>query len=137
MKPFEIVLAYIDRINAHDVDGLGALMEEEHVLIDGLGASVTGREVVRRAWRDYFEMVPDYWIRVERHFQHGPIVGVFGKAGGTVTADGGLDVANYWESPAAWQVVVGKTGIAVWQVFADNEPVRQILKRVGNKATAR
>lgn len=130
MNPSEIVLAFIDRINAHDVDGLCALMDEGHVLIDGLGASVTGREAVCNAWRDYFAMVPDYRVLVERQLQHGPIVGVFGKAGGTVAADGRLDDENRWESPAAWQVVVGETGIAVWQVFADNEPVRQIMKRM-------
>lgn len=130
MKPSEIVLAFVERINAHDVDGVCSLMEEEHVFIDGLGVSVTGRDAMRRAWQHYFAMVPDYWIRVERQLQQGATVGLFGRAGGTFTADGRLDGANRWEVPAAWQAVVGETGIAVWQVFADNEPIRQIMTRV-------
>ena len=136
MTPSEIVSAIVDRINAHDVDGVCALMEENGAFIDGLGLSVTGREAMRKAWQSYFAMVPDYWIRVERQLQLGTVVAVFGKAGGTFTADGRLDVANRWEVPAAWQAVVGDEGIAIWQVFADNEPVRQIMNRVAKNAAA-
>jgi ketosteroid isomerase-like protein len=130
MTPSEIVSAFVERINVHDVDGLCALMEDEHVFIDGLGATVTGREAMRKAWRSYFVMVPDYWIRVERQLQQGTVVGIFGKAGGTFTDDGRLHAANRWEVPAAWQAIVGDKGIAVWQVFADNEPIRRIMRRV-------
>ena len=136
MTPSEIVSAIVDRINAHDVDGVCALMEENGAFIDGLGLSVTGREAMRKAWQSYFALVPDYWIRVERQLQLGTVVGIFGKAGGTFTADGRLDVANRWEVPAAWQAVVGDEGIAIWQVFADNEPVRQIMNRVAKNAAA-
>ena len=127
MTPFEIVSAFVERINAHDVDGVCALMEDKHVFIDGLGHTVTGREAMRKAWQSYFAMVPDYWIRVERQLQQGTVVGIFGTAGGTLTGDGRVHTANRWEVPAAWQAVVGDKGIAVWQVFADNEPVRQII----------
>jgi hypothetical protein len=105
-------------------------MEVNHVFIDGLGVSVTGRENLHKAWQSYFAMVPDYWIRVELQLQQGTVVGIFGKAGGTFAADGRLDPANRWEVPAAWRVVVGDEGITVWQVFADNEPIRQIMKRM-------
>jgi len=136
MTPSQIVSALVDRINAHDVDGVCALMEQNGAFIDGLGLSVTGREAIRKAWQSYFAMVPDYWIRVECQLQQGAVVGVFGKAGGTFTADGRIDVANRWAVPAAWQAVVGDTGIAVWQVFADNEPIRQIMSRVAKNAAA-
>jgi ketosteroid isomerase-like protein len=136
MTPAEMVTAFVDRINAHDVDGVCALMEWDHVFIDALGRSVTGREAMRSAWKSYFAMVPDYWIRVDRVFQQGSIVGVFGKAGGTFSDTGRLDAANRWEVPAAWQAVVGDKGITEWQVFADNEPIRQIMSRVARNETA-
>ena len=136
MTPSQIVSALVDRINEHDVDGVCALMEQDGAFIDGLGLSVNGREAIRKAWLSYFAMVPDYWIRVECQLQQGTVVGVFGEAGGTFTADGRLDVANRWAVPAAWQAVVGDKGIAVWQVFADNEPVRQIMDRVAKNAAA-
>jgi ketosteroid isomerase-like protein len=130
MTPSEIVAAYVDRINTHDVDGVCALTERNGVFIDGLGHALTGREAIRKAWRSYFAMIPDYWVKVERQLQQGKVVAVFGRAGGTLaTADGRLDAANRWEVPAAWQAVVGKKGIAVWQVYADNEPIRQIMAK--------
>jgi ketosteroid isomerase-like protein len=71
MTPSEIVSAFVERINAHDVDGLCALLEDDHVFIDGLGQTVAGRKAMRKAWQSYFAIVPDYWIRVERTLQHG------------------------------------------------------------------
>ncbi len=130
MNASETVSVFVDRINAHNVDGICELMDENHVFIDGLGRSVTGREAMRNAWQAYFAMVPDYWIRVERMLQQETIVAIFGRVGGTFTRDGLLDTANRWEIPAAWQAIVGDSGVAVWQVFADNEPIRQIMTRL-------
>jgi ketosteroid isomerase-like protein len=45
----ELVRAFVGRINAHDVDGLAALMTEDHRFIDSLGQIVRGREAVRAA----------------------------------------------------------------------------------------
>src|SRR5439155_7505201 len=87
---FEIVSMFVDRINAHDADGLYALMEEDHVFIDALGRCVKGREAMRTAWQAYFAMVPDYWIKVDRMLQQETVVAIFGKAGGTVADDGRL-----------------------------------------------
>ncbi len=49
MTPLELVRAFVGRINAHDVDGLAALMTEDHRFIDSLGQVVRGREAVRAA----------------------------------------------------------------------------------------
>jgi ketosteroid isomerase-like protein len=129
MTKREILSAFIDRINAHDVDSIRALMDEGHVFIDGLGHSVKGPEAMRQAWKSYFAMMPDYWIKVDRVFEDGDALAVFGAAGGTVAKDGRLDPANRWEIPAAWLAVVGPTGIVRWQVFADTGRVRHILGR--------
>ena len=51
MKPFEIVFAFAERPSAHDGDGMCTLREEEHVVIDGLGVSATGRDALRQAWQ--------------------------------------------------------------------------------------
>ncbi|HEY1939222.1 MAG TPA: nuclear transport factor 2 family protein [Candidatus Angelobacter sp.] len=36
---------------------------------------------------------------------------------------------NFWKTPAAWRAVVKDGKIAVWQVFADNEPIRAIMRK--------
>jgi ketosteroid isomerase-like protein len=54
MHPVEAILAFFDAINQHDPDKLAALMTENRVFIDSLGASVQGREQMRIGWRGYF-----------------------------------------------------------------------------------
>jgi hypothetical protein len=49
----ETVLGFLDRINQHDVDKLAEYMTEDHVFIDSLGQSVSGREKMRFDWRHY------------------------------------------------------------------------------------
>ncbi|PYR98125.1 MAG: hypothetical protein DMG16_21940 [Acidobacteria bacterium] len=125
MNKREVVSAFIDRINAHDVDGICALMAEEHTFIDALGRSMKGRDAMQEAWQSYLAMIPDYWIKIDRVLEDETAVAVFGRAGGTVASDGRVDAANGWETPAAWLAVVGSTGIALWQVFADTGAVRE------------
>lgn len=42
------VLQFLERINQHDADKLAELMAEDHVFIDSLRHSVSGRENMRR-----------------------------------------------------------------------------------------
>jgi ketosteroid isomerase-like protein len=39
----EPILAFIDSINAHDVERLGALMSDDHTFIDAHGNQVSGK----------------------------------------------------------------------------------------------
>jgi hypothetical protein len=129
----EIVSAFINCINAHDVDGIYALMDENHTFIDGLGNSIKGREAMRRAWQAYFAIIPNYWIRVDRTLEDEGAVAIFGRAGGTVAQDAAFEPGNRWETPAAWLALVSSTGIVRWQVFADTGAVRQIMARTAEK----
>jgi len=65
----EIVLASIDRINPHDVEGLGALMSDDHIFIDAPGNQVSGREKMIVGWRAYFDWFPDYFIEITDAFE--------------------------------------------------------------------
>jgi hypothetical protein len=130
MTASDSVLAFVDRINGHDVEGLCALLDEGHVLVEGLGRSVVGRAAGRDVWEGYVATVPDYWIRVDGLLADGAVVGIFGSAGGPLANDGRLTPENRWEVPAAWRAIVWDGGIASWQVFADKEPVRAIVRRM-------
>jgi ketosteroid isomerase-like protein len=119
---------FVDRINAHDITGLTALMTPDHRFVDSLGAAVEGREKMREGWRHYFQMVPDYHIDIARSFLDGAEVALFGSAGGTYGRDGQLNAADAWQAPAAWRVIVRDGLVAEWQVYADNEPIRQRMR---------
>jgi ketosteroid isomerase-like protein len=131
--PIATVLAFEKKINIGDVEGIVALMAPDGVFIDSLGAKITGHTNLRQAWTQYFHMVPDYRISHSEVFSQGGTVALFGEARGTFTHDGLMHRENAWSMPAAWRALVEGGRIRVWQVFADNEPIRQIMRRVSPK----
>ena len=123
MSELDIVREFVEKINQQDVEGLVSLMTEDHVFIDGLGNRVSGREEMRAAWQQYFAMCPDYHVSVEHGIEAGPVVGLFGSAGGTIKG-------KRWQIPAAWLALVEAGAVREWRVYADNKPVYEILARM-------
>ncbi len=120
--PAEILQQWLGAINSHDVDALAALMAADHVFVDSLGNRSAGASYMEAAWRAYFAMCPDYWVRADHVMTEGEIVLLAGEAGGTIDDES-------WHIPAAWKAVVRDGNVAEWQVFADNKPVYEILAR--------
>jgi len=133
MTSTEVVLAFVSAINRCDVEELCRLMTDDHLFVDTGGGQYRGRETMRSGWLGYFSMVPDYTIEIQETVADGPLVIVVGTARGTYSPDGKLDPADRWSTPAAWRAVVAGGQVAVWQVFADNEPIRQIMRKYGKE----
>lgn len=129
MNPIQAVLKFEELINAHNPDAICALMTADAAFVDSLGNRVEGAAKLRAAWDGYFKMVPDYSISHSEIFADGNTVAVFGSAQGTFSKDGTLSKENFWKTPAAWRAVVKGGKIDVWQVFADNEPIRAIMQK--------
>jgi ketosteroid isomerase-like protein len=121
--------AFVEAINRRNSETLAALMTEDHAFVDGLGTRIEGRQRVKAAFDAYFRMVPDYTISIEETFCQGSVVLMLGSAQGTYSADGGLRPENHWTTPAAWRVTIRDGLVAEWRVYADNEPIRQIMRR--------
>jgi ketosteroid isomerase-like protein len=134
-NPIQTVLKFEEAINSRNPDAIVALMSADVVFIDSLGTHMQDTAKLRAAWEGYFKMVPDYSISHSQIFADGNTVAVFGSAQGTLVPpndvhpkDGGKP-NNTWKTPAAWRAVVKDGKVTVWQVFADNEPVRAILRK--------
>ena len=127
-EPIDVVLAFMERINAHDVDGVCALMTEDHVFVDSDGTRVAGREAMRAGWATYLGWFPDYHISREETFAQGDVVAIFGTARGTYAGDGRQAARPPWEIPAAWKAVVREGRIAEWRVYANVEAVRRQME---------
>jgi ketosteroid isomerase-like protein len=125
------VRAFVEAINRRDLDGLIDLMTEDHVFIDSMGTKYCGRERMRDGWRDYFSMVPDYSVSIEESYEEGSVVILLGMSSGTFTTSGDLQAEGRWETPSAWKAVVRGRAVAEWRVYADNEPIRAIMRRKG------
>ena len=121
----EVVLAFIDRINAHDVEGLGALMSDDHTFIDAHGHQVSGREKMIAGWRGYFGMFPDYYLEVTDVFEDGGKLAMFGFAGGSFQNK----ESESWRLPAALKAEVKGGRVTLWQVFADTKIPFEIIER--------
>jgi ketosteroid isomerase-like protein len=130
MTALETVLEFEQAINARDVESICALLPHDSVFIDSLGNRVEGIDNIRAAWHGYFGMVSDYSISHSEIFAQGNHVAVFGSAQGTLSRGGALSRENFWQTPAAWHAVVNDGRIVLWQVFADNEPIRAIMRRL-------
>ena len=125
----EVIETLADAINRHDLDAIMRTLDEGHVFVDSLGNEVRGVDAVRDAWRQYLAMVPDYWLRIEHGVLAPEYIALFGKAGGTLAIGGKVKKENWWETTAAWRAVVVNGRVAKWEVYADNEPIRKLLRK--------
>ncbi len=129
--PKDIALAFIEGINARSPEMLTALMTEDHQFIDSLGARISGREVMRTGWTGYFQMIPDYTVDVEECLCSENVVVLLGAASGTYSRGGPLLPEDRWQTALAVRAEIRGGGVAKWQVYADNEPLRQVMGRPG------
>jgi len=125
----ETVLKFEQLINSRSADAVCSLLMQASTFIDSLGNRVEGLARLRSVWEGYFKMVPNYTISHDEIFARGDNVAMFGFAHGTFSKDGQTKKENFWKTPAAWRAVIKNGKIAVWQVYADNEPIREIMRK--------
>jgi len=135
-NPIEVVLQFEQAINSRDPEAICSLMSSDAEFIDSLGNRIQGTEKLRAAWAGYFKMVPDYSISHSEVFADGNTVAIFGSAQGTFSKDGRLPKENFWKTPAALRAVIRNGKIALWQVYADNEPIRAVMRMAAAPASA-
>ena len=121
------VCEFIARINRHDVEGIIALCAGAHRFVDSLGQVLTGYDQLRAAWSGYFHLFPDYQIDIESLAVDREVVLAAGSASATAAA--GTPTAQHWRIPAAWRAEVRGGLLVLWQVYADNKPVFELLAR--------
>jgi ketosteroid isomerase-like protein len=129
ISPESVARAFVWAINAHDVHAIVELMCAEHVFIDSLGNVIRGRETMRGGWENYFRMVPDYTLTIEETCSLEDVVIMLGAAHGTYTTDGSLLPENAWKTPAALRALIEGGKVKEWRVYADNEPIRQLMSK--------
>jgi ketosteroid isomerase-like protein len=121
-------LEFVRRINAHDVSGLVRMMTADHIFVDSLGKKFK-RPSIEDGWRRYFAMVPDYEVSVERSIVEGDTVVLIGRAAGTYVPErGNASRGNRWETPAVWVARIKGGKVSKWQIYADNEPIREKMR---------
>ena len=131
MTPQQVAEQFVAAINAHDVERLACLMTSDHRFTDSLGAVAEGRDAMREGWKFYFSMVPDYALEVSHSFvakNDCTEIVLVGVASGSYWSNGAIRPNSSWRTPAALRSVVRDGLIAEWQVYADNEPIREQMR---------
>lgn len=129
MNVKDTVEAFVAAINSGQADAVAALMTDDHLFVDSLGNCMEGRETMREGWTSYFQLFPDYRIEVDEIFASNAAAMLHGQASGTLHRDG-VAVANAaWQIPVAWRAEVDGGKVRVWQVFADNSPIHDLLSQ--------
>jgi len=135
MDALQVAEQFVAAINAHDLEAMLSLMSPNHRFIDSLGDVVEGREAMRAGWATYFQMVPDYRLVLQGRFaaagRDASEVVLTGTAHGSYCSNGVLRLNSGWTAPLAIRAVVRGSFVAEWQVYADNEPIREKMRTVG------
>jgi len=118
-KEKQTVQEFISAINSADIDKITELMHDEHVFVDIRNNKIEGKEKMKKAWKAYYEWVPNYKIEVNDVLVRDSVIGVFGTASGTYSVAETDSSKRQWEIPAAWYAIVRDGKIKYWQIYKD------------------
>ena len=124
-------LAFVERINAHDVDGIVGLLSDDYQFVNSSGDQFSGREFMRETWLDQFAKHPDFRIRVRTIIADENGVAIFGFSEGTYAPDGQIREENKWSVPAAHLMTASGGRITYYETFSDASMVYDLMQAHG------
>ena len=124
----QTILSFIDRINAHDVDGIMELVSPEYEFVNSSGDHFRDRQFIRDTWTAQFHNHPDYRIRVEHVISDAECVGVFGWAEGTYAPDGQMREEDHWEVPCAFLCMAKDGKVTYFESYSDASIVFDVMR---------
>lgn len=113
----DVVLNFIEAINAGDVENICSLMATNHVFIDSIGHEHKGVPLMKSGWSAYFESFPDYKIEILEIFERDKEFVLLGRASASYKGE----KVKCWNIPAAWKAIIENEKVLCWQVFADTK----------------
>lgn len=134
--PIAVALDFVARINAHEPDRVAELMTLDHEFIDMAGSTSRGRETMRKAWLDYFQMFPDYHVHIDDTLAKSHKVIFIGHSDGTLSNEGRTMMTKQYgavpleddlQGPAIWTAIVCDGKVAQWRVYDDTAKTRHLL----------
>ena len=116
--PKLIVLQFNECINNQDIDGLAALMTEDHTFIDSSDEVHEGKDAMVKSWIAFFTAYPDY-------LNHLSII----ESRENLVLVTGYSTCSYdpLDGPAIWTAKVENDLVAEWRVYLDTPENRENL----------
>jgi ketosteroid isomerase-like protein len=122
LPPTAIALEFVDRINRGDLEGLVAMMSEDHRLEVFDEEPVVGRAANASAWRGYMTAFPLYVIYPRRINANGEVVAILGHTTGSH-----LDIPESEERELLliWLAYVRDGAVERWRLIGDSPANRK------------
>ena len=117
-NPEDLAQRFNQAINARDLEGLMALVTEDHLFVDSGQNEVRGKERIREVWAGFFSAFPDYRQVLEQCIPRAGEVVFVGRSECSQAALRG---------PALWKAVIRTDRIAEWRVYEDTPETRRRL----------
>lgn len=117
-SPSTVVAKFNACINEADLEGLVALMTDDHAFIDSAGSTISGKQAVAAAWSAFFCAFPGYRSEFFRDRVNGDTIAIEGRSS---CSDPRLD------GPALWRARIRDGRVAAWQVYKDTPEMRRSL----------
>jgi ketosteroid isomerase-like protein len=118
--PKLIALLFNECINNRDIEGLVALMTDDHSLVCNGHVDTKDKSSSREAWSSFFRMFPDYLNHFTRIESRDDFVVITGKS--TCSNEAKLN------THALWSARIQNDKISEWQVYEDNPENRRKLQ---------
>lgn len=116
LPPIAIAVAFVDRINHGDLDGLGGLLSDDHRLEVFDEPAVEGRAANTAAWRRYLDAFSRYVIHPLRIADDGEVVAILGSTTGSHL---GLPDAEERTRTLIWVAHVHEGAVRRWRLIED------------------
>ena len=113
----QVVLDYISKINAGDVQGIEDSLAPHHRFIDMQGEIAEGRDRLGAGWRNYLSANPRYHIYLRRIFALPEAIVLVGHTTGSHL--GFSEEEEFHNQGIIWKVTTANGQIASWQLIAD------------------
>jgi hypothetical protein len=133
LRPLAAVVSFIDCINRGDLDGLGALMSEDHRLVVLDAPPLVGRGANLDAWQGYFSSFPEYVIYPHHMSVADSRVAVLGATTGSHV---GLPDEEELGLSVIWLADVQGGALSSWQVAEDTPEARHRYRVPAGSSTS-
>lgn len=127
LRAKHIAISFVDAINTQDMPAINKLMGDKHIFVDTRGNFYEGCSQLKRAWREFFQSLPDYKIYVEQIIENDDTVVLIGTASGSYSAC--PEENERWHLPTIWTAKVDGCAINEWRMYADNSSIANAMHR--------
>ncbi|MHA2226654.1 MAG: nuclear transport factor 2 family protein [Candidatus Hodarchaeales archaeon] len=116
--PKLVALLYNEHINTRNLEGVIALMADNHQFIDTKNR-VENKEQMKKSWAEFFDEYPDYINVFHTVISRDNLVILLGHS---ECSEPALD------GPAIWTAKITDDQVAEWRIYQDTEENRELLE---------